>query len=561
MPHLRDLVIRPAVCFVFCAVGFLWTMALPLPAQDVSHEMHEMVGWVPREILERPVAIRQGIGVIHEKVTTSSFQAQAFYDQGLTYLYSYVWIEAARSFQQALRLDPALAMGYVGLCDTYVGLKDVPAARAALDKAKALGTKVTDRERHRIEICDRRLEFVMDSQNPQRFFAYRTAIQAALADNPTDPWFWILRGFADEGIPFGRGQGGGVDSIAFYETALKFAPNNPVAHHYLAHSFENIGQVKEALEHSEVYARLAPSIPHAHHMHGHDLTWAGLTDQAILEFRKADELENAYYRSEHIPAEYDWHHAHNLTLLAMCYHAVGQVKTAEKLLHEVFGLPAYIDIADFNRSEWPQFLLNRGRAPEALEASQVLESSRWGLARFEGHVLAGRALLAEHRIEDAKAELSKAEQELGLRSSPGQDGVQPPAGSPWAPQMETLRAEILLHEKKWEEADVLMKRVEEELRAMPGVDSWSQALFQLESVARVAREAGDWNLAEFTARKMIDQDSEYAGGHFELALAAESQGNAETATAEFATAEKLWNEADRDLPELRVLHEKLSASR
>jgi len=59
------------------------------------------------------VTIRTGIGELHEKVSTQSAEAQSLYDQGLAYLHSYVWIEAARSFHQALRLDPNLAMAYL----------------------------------------------------------------------------------------------------------------------------------------------------------------------------------------------------------------------------------------------------------------------------------------------------------------------------------------------------------------------------------------------------------------------------------------------------------------
>src|SRR5207253_7982152 len=89
------------VLFEFCM------LALSAFAQ---HEGHESVGRVPREILERPVPLRQGIGKVHEEVTTSSPKAQAFYDQGLAYLHSFVWIEAARSFHQALRFEPSLAI-------------------------------------------------------------------------------------------------------------------------------------------------------------------------------------------------------------------------------------------------------------------------------------------------------------------------------------------------------------------------------------------------------------------------------------------------------------------
>src|SRR4026207_409402 len=58
------------------------------------------------EIASRPVPLRTGIGSAHDAVGTTSKEAQAFYDQGLAYLHSYVWLEAARSFNQALRLPP-----------------------------------------------------------------------------------------------------------------------------------------------------------------------------------------------------------------------------------------------------------------------------------------------------------------------------------------------------------------------------------------------------------------------------------------------------------------------
>src|SRR5215469_14098290 len=74
----------------------LW-LFLPLLQARAQHEGHtgqEVVGYVPREILERPVKLGPGIGRVHEPVTTSSPEAQSFYDQGLAYLYSFVWIEA-----------------------------------------------------------------------------------------------------------------------------------------------------------------------------------------------------------------------------------------------------------------------------------------------------------------------------------------------------------------------------------------------------------------------------------------------------------------------------------
>ncbi len=543
---------RRIACFASSLVC-LWVLAaVPPQAQQEGHEAHELVGWVPREMLERPVPLRQGIGKIHDQVTTSSPQGQAFYDQGVAYLHSYVWIEAARSFHQALRLDPALAMAYIGLSDVYLGLHDSAEARAALEKAQALADKVTERERQRMEIRARQLDFLDNSRDPQKYFAYRKAINDALVASPDDPALWILRGFADEGKPVAHGQGGGADTVAFYETALAHSPDNFAAHHYLTHTFENAGRTKEALEHAEAYVRLAPAIPHAHHMHGHDLRRAGRTEEAIEEFRKADELENAYYRSEGIPAEYDWHHVHNLSLLAMCYQTLGQMKAAEQLLREAFSLPAYTDLAEFNRREWPEFLLDRSRPEEALEAAQALAKGKWAMARFGGHTLAGRALLAMNRMDEAKNELGLAEREVEQL---------PASALVSSPYAGALRAEILLRGEKRAEGEQLMKEIEQRIRATPGPDAWSQTLFQLESIARIAREIGAWELAEFTARQMIEQDPAYAGGHYELALVAEHRGDAAVAREEFATAEKFWSKADSDLPELERVRQNLITRR
>src|SRR5437016_490539 len=522
----------------------------PSIPQHEGHEGHEIVGWAPNEILERPLPLLHDVGNLHEKVTTSSAEAQAFYDQGLNYLASYVWIEAARSFHQALRLDPSLSPAYVGLCDVYVQLQDVPAARAALEKAQSLSGKITGAERQRMEIRARLVDFLEDKQNLDKFVAYRKAIYDALMASPNDPGLWILRGFADEGPGAGHGQTGDLDSIAFYQTALVVSPNNSAAHHYLAHSYENIGRTDEALYHSEAYLRVSSSIPHAHHMRGHELRRAGRIEDAVEEFRKANDPESAYYRAEHIPAEYDWHRPHNLSLLAMCYQLLGQMKAAEQLFRESFSLPAHGEIAEFGHKQWPEFLLARGRAQEAYEQSKILVQSPSMMAQFAGHTLMGRALVALNRVDDAEKELALARDALVLVTVTEADRLRP--------YSETLRAEILLSQRKSAEGVALMKEIEEQLRASPGPDARSQALIQLDSIARRARETEEWALAEFTAREMIQQDPSYAGGYYALGSVSEHQGDSVAASQEFAIAEKLWSDADKDLPELRSVRQKLA---
>src|SRR5262249_25105512 len=171
----------------------------------------------------------------------------------------------------------------------------------------------------------------------------------------------------------------------------------------------------------------------------------------------------------------------------------------------------------------------------------MVESSTSTLGRFAGHALAGRALLRLDRVEEAKAQLSLAEREMGHL---------PVAALSSFPDAAMLHGGILLREQKLPQARAALKQVEQQVRAQPGPDAWNGALFELESIARAAREGNDWELAAFTAQQMLEHDPSYAGSHFAAALAAEHANDASTAAKEFAAAAKLWAGADAALPEL-----------
>jgi tetratricopeptide (TPR) repeat protein len=203
----------------------------PLAAQEPAHASHGG-GPVPREILDRPVTLRVGIGTVHEKVSTTSAEAQQFYDQGLAYLHSFVWIEAIRSFHQALRNDEKLGMAYLGLADAYIGLQDPGTARAAVNTAKTLEKSMSERERAWLAIREAEVEYAEDGSSPDVYVSYRKTVSDALKMNPNDAWLWIQRGLADEASPFTHGQAGAVDTLAFYKMAMTLAPENLPALHY-----------------------------------------------------------------------------------------------------------------------------------------------------------------------------------------------------------------------------------------------------------------------------------------------------------------------------------------
>ena len=518
----------------------------------------EAIGWVPREILERPVTLRDGIGKISDPVTTSSQEAQAFYNQGVAYLHSYVWIEAARSCNQALRFDPKLGLAYVCLSRAYSGVEDQAAAQAALQSARSLASNLSEREQLRISLRAKQLEAIKDIQNAAKHEAYKKAIDEALTKYPGDSELWLLRGNAEEPNAAGRGQRGHIGAVAYYEAALAVSPDNPAAEHYLVHTYETIRHADEAVKHGEIYARLCPAIPHAQHMYGHDLRVVGRTDEAIAQFRKADALEKAYYQSESIPARYDWHRIHNLDLLAESYEFNGQLKQAEELLREFFSLPPNDGLWASYQADWPRFLLSHGRYQEAEAAAREMAQGKFVLQRMAGHLFTGRALVAANRTDQARLELQAAEKELQNVPESDPEPLMPRPRDVLSSEMAVLQGEISMRDQKTAQANAQLGSVLQRYMAAKGSADTVGRLFTMLYLAQQARTYTDWDLVESIGREMLLFDPTYAGGHLVAALVAEHKGDFDLARRELAFAEKLWSQADPDFAELLEARSKLA---
>ena len=537
-------------CIAF-AVFAVTVLATRTWAQDDPHANCTAIGWVPQSVLERPVPLRATTGNSTDVVTSSSAEARAYYLQGINYLHGYAWIEGARSFHQALRTDPTLAMAHWGLSRIYSGLDDQANAMNQAVRARELAANASPREQRRIALRVQQLEAIADLGNATLHGAYKQAIDKAIAADIDDAELWLIRGNAEEPTAAGRGQRGGVASTAFYLEALRVAPDNGAAHHYLTHSYENVNQIGRALEHGEVYARIAADIPHAHHMWGHDLRRVGRLDEAIAAFTRTDELEDAYYAAEKIPSVLDWHHVHNLDLLATSHEHKGQMRKAEALLREAVAVKALTEYQEYNQKSLAVFLMGRQRWREALAQAQKLSKAKSPGTRVVGYAFSGHAYLAQRDPVAARRALASAEAEM--KTVPTLVGGIAVGRATVVPYVDALRAEILLREGKSEEGRTLMKDVQARLRGLPGPDAWTQALFRLEAFARVARDVGDWELAEYTARQMLDHDGAYAGSHFALALVARERGEMELAQREAGEARKYWKDADRDMKEFAQL--------
>lgn len=502
------------------------------------HASHTTLRAIPLQIIERPIARRPGIGVAHEPVTTSVRDAQRWYDEGLAHLYSFAWLDAARAFNMALRADPKLAMAHLGLSFAYGGLGSRQGATDALERAQALASSAGPRDRIRIDLRGRQLRALADASAGAD---YAAALDAALRTSPEDVELLLLRGEAASATGGATGTATDGAAVPFFQRAQKVSPMAFGPRHYLAHAYENSGQVDLALQESQAYVRMAPAVPHAHHMAAHSLRRVGRIQEAIAEFEQAQALANATFKTDPVPPEYDWHTLHNASLLAGAYRYVGRLKTADGVLREAFGVSAPLLAEELGKRDWPALLLARGALADALTAAMQLVRHTDPIVRAAGHLLAAHVHMAAGRLPDAGREADAALTDLRAGG---------PLASELAPALRMAQGEFLLRSGDRERGRAMIRQAVASLRAEPGPDAWGQTLFALEAATTAARQAGDSALAAQLAEEMRLHDPNYAGTSFALALAAESRGDRLAARRAFEQAVARWVNADADHPDL-----------
>ena len=498
--------------FVFCIFPGLSQPAKARPAQahDHSSVASQNPPVIADALLQTAAPSWAGVGTGHEQVSASSPAAQQCYDRGLSFSQSYDWIHAARSFNECLRLDPRLAMAYAGLSQALFELSKPEAASAMQAKADVLKAAVTPREQLRIELHSLQLQAGLNGDAAQGS-AYVQALDRALPKYPSDVQLLLLRGNAAEPYAAGIGQLGGAESIKYYERVLAIEPDNAAAHHFLAHSYENTGDMASALKHAEAYQKLAPSSPHAHHMYGHGLRHTGQPQQAVAQFKLARELAEHQYSGELSTLIYDWEYRHDLGLLGAAYLQVGSLASAQHTFRDLAQLPPTNPQDELYSGQLASFFLRTGRPRDAISAAQHLQKNHSSVSRLFAAVIAGNAYLD-------LGQTALASQQTGIA-----DEAAKAADPAWADQLTSwldllhLRLDAATgHRENMTERFKKLSLVP----ALPAVDSWSETLFQLEYICRVARNIGDWNAAAFAANRMLAYAPHYKGTHLALAAIA-----------------------------------------
>ena len=146
-----------------------------------------------RDAEERPATHVPGMSSHHHPVSTTNSEAQKFFDQGLRFVFAFNHDEAIRSFKQASKLDPNLAMAHWGIAlalGPNINLDVDPAREKAAyesaQKALSLAVKAPENERAYIEALVKRYSIDPKADLKQLAADYKNAMSQVFKRYPDD---------------------------------------------------------------------------------------------------------------------------------------------------------------------------------------------------------------------------------------------------------------------------------------------------------------------------------------------------------------------------------------
>lgn len=275
-----------------------------------------------------------GLGRFHRPVSTSSPEAQLYFDQGMRLIWAFNHDEATRSFARAAQLDPQCALCFWGVALTLGPNYNMPMmakARAAvgweaLGKAQANAGRATPVERALISALAARFagpEPLDPGNSAPRLSAYVEAMRGVARQFPqdndvqtlfaealmnTNPWkLWNPDGSPGNGTP---------EIVETLQSVLAADPHHPGANHYLIHAVEASKNPEVALPSAEALKDMMPAAGHLVHMPSHIMQRVGRYEEAAQANRLGAAADLAYLKRTAPPDYYPMYLVHNFQFLA-----------------------------------------------------------------------------------------------------------------------------------------------------------------------------------------------------------------------------------------------------
>lgn len=514
----------------------------------------------------------KGMGDHTRAVSTKSPEAQRYFDQALTWTFSFNHDEAIRSYQQAAHLDPDLAIAYWGiaLCNgPHINnpVMDEPRARAAweaLQKAQALAPKASAAERALITALAARYTDPAKPPLPLTFEerapldkAYTDAMARVYADYPNDadiatlyaeslmdmrPWdLW------DYKTQQPRPEAPKV--VAALEHALQLNPNHPGANHYYIHAVEASPQPDRANAAADRLRTLVPASGHMMHMPAHIDVRVGRWAQAAEQNRQAAAIDTNYRAISPHQGIYRIYMAHNDHFLTWSCMMLGRREEAlSASRHMIHNIPPEFvhDAAPFVD---PMMTVEMEALIRFGQWDQILQTPDFPdylpITRAFRHYARACALGAQSKLEDAARE-QQAFRQAAAAVPKDARMVQNPAHQVLDLADHTLAGELAYRRGNTSDAiSELTKAVEieDDLRYMEPPD-WFQPVRH--SLGAVLLADGRVDDAEKVYRADLSRWPENGWSLYGLSRCLEKKNSPEAAAVK-ARFDKAWSHADTKL--------------
>ncbi len=258
-----------------------------------------------------------GMGDHHHSITTKSAQAQRYFDQGLILAYGFNHAEAARSFRQAIQLDPDCAMCHWGLAyvlgpNINAKMEDdaIPESYAAMQQALQLAKNSSKSEQAYISALAKRYTNKPLEDRSSLDLAYAEAMEQVTQQDPDDldaatlyvealmdtmPWdYWT-----EEGEPKPATQ----KVLDTLESILQRERNHPGANHLYIHAVEAV-RPQQGVAAADRLGNLVPGSGHLVHMPSHIYIRVGRYHDAAIANQKAIAVDNDYITQCHAQGVY-----------------------------------------------------------------------------------------------------------------------------------------------------------------------------------------------------------------------------------------------------------------
>lgn len=286
----------------------------------------------------------EGLGGIDLKISTSSKEAQEYFNQGMMLAYGFNHAEAARSFYEASRLDSTCAMAYWGFAyvlgpNYNAGMEEDNFQRAyeAATKAKSLAKNCTPKEVALIEALTARYAARPPADRSPLDIAYSAAMKKVYTQYPTDPDVGAL--YAESIMDMHpwdlydkktkAPKAWTPELLAIMNHLMKINPKHPGAHHFYIHALEASATPEKALASAKLLETLVPGSGHLIHMASHIYINTGDYHLGSLSNIEAAKVDSIYTTTCHAQGAYPLgYFPHNYHFLAATALLEGHSKLA-----------------------------------------------------------------------------------------------------------------------------------------------------------------------------------------------------------------------------------------